>query len=211
LNKADEFLIEERTNEGEAQTGCFSFADAADSLGSAVQVTKNGPRIFQEKYPRFGQRNRVGIAGEDFGSELFLQRLNVAGERRLGEMNLPCRFGKVEVIRNGNKAFEFANIDPVHAETVIPSCCHSNSVKLGVWNILGRTRKESPMIHLIVSVPQWETRAIPDINRGLIKARQIQAKVKNRGRLADPKDDGLSEQSLLSARSHSGNNMLERH
>jgi hypothetical protein len=61
----------------------------------------------------------VGTAGKDFGPELFLQSLNLAGERRLGESKLPGRLGKAEVIRDGNEAFEFMHINPIHAKNVI--------------------------------------------------------------------------------------------
>lgn len=84
LNQADEFLVEKRPKKGKAQAIHFSPANAADSLGGAVEVAKNSPCILQEKSTRRGQGNRMGIAIEDFGSELFLQCLDVAGERRLG-------------------------------------------------------------------------------------------------------------------------------
>jgi hypothetical protein len=119
LDQLDEFSIHVRPNKGEAQAACFSLAIVTDCPGGVVNVTKNDPRIIQETSTRIGQSNCVGTAGEDFGPKLFLQSLNLAGERRLGELKLPGRLGKAEVIRDGNEAFEFTHINPIHAKNVI--------------------------------------------------------------------------------------------
>ena len=142
LDQSGEFYIQVSPNKGEAEAARFFLAFVADRPGGMVNVTKNGPRILQETGPRMGQSNPMGAAGEDFGSELFLQRLNLAGERRLGEMKLPGRLGKAEVIRDGNEAFEFAHADPAHAKSVIYSCDHSNFPVLKTCeNRLCRKRK----------------------------------------------------------------------
>jgi hypothetical protein len=119
LDQSDEFDIRDSANKGEAQAACFSLAIGTDCPGGVVNVTKNGPRFLQETSARIGQSDRVGTAGEDFGPELCLQSLDLAGERRLGEMKLPGGLGKAEVIRDGNEAFEFPHIDPIHAKYVI--------------------------------------------------------------------------------------------
>lgn len=119
LDQSDESSIHERPNKGEPQATCFSLAIGTNCPGGVVNVTKNGPHLLQETSTCIGQSNRVGTAGEDFGPELFLQSLNLAGEGRLGEMKLPGRLGKTEVIRDGDEAFEFTNINPIHAKNVI--------------------------------------------------------------------------------------------
>jgi hypothetical protein len=60
------------------------------------------------------------------------------------------------------------------------------------------------MINQISSVSQRETQLVPEINRGLIQARRIQARLK--GRMTDtiPMGDCLSRSSLISALSHAG-------
>ena len=60
------------------------------------------------------------------------------------------------------------------------------------------------MINQIASLSQRETQPVPEINRGLIQARRIQARLK--GRMTDTTQigDGLCRSSLISALSHAG-------
>jgi hypothetical protein len=60
------------------------------------------------------------------------------------------------------------------------------------------------MINQITSISQRETQSVPEINRGLIQARRIQARLKNRTIDAAPIGDGLSVSVLVSALSHAG-------
>ena len=134
FDQSGKFYIQVSPDKGEAQAACLFLAFVAGRCGGMVNVTKNGPRILQETRPRMGQSHSMGAAGEDFSSELLLQRLNLAGERRLGKMKLPCRLGKTEVIRDGNEAFELAHADPIHAKSVTYSCFHSNFASEHLWN-----------------------------------------------------------------------------
>jgi hypothetical protein len=60
------------------------------------------------------------------------------------------------------------------------------------------------MINQITSISQRETQSVPEINRGLIQARRIQARLKGRMTDTTPIGDGLSRASLISALSHAG-------
>jgi hypothetical protein len=60
------------------------------------------------------------------------------------------------------------------------------------------------MINQITYVSQRETQSVPEINRGLIQARRIQARLKGRMSDTTPMGDGLSRSSLISALSHAG-------
>jgi hypothetical protein len=60
------------------------------------------------------------------------------------------------------------------------------------------------MINQITSVSQRETQSVPEINRGLIQARRIQARLKGRMTDTTPIGDSLSRSSLISALSHAG-------
>ena len=126
FDQAGKFYIQISPDKGKAEAACFFVAVVADGPGSMVNVTQNDPGILQETDPCTGQTDLMSTAGEDFGTELFLQRLDLAGERRLGEMKLPGRLGETEVIRDGDEAFELAHADPTHAKSVIYPCNHSN-------------------------------------------------------------------------------------
>jgi hypothetical protein len=60
------------------------------------------------------------------------------------------------------------------------------------------------MSNQITSLSQRETQSVPEINRGLIQARRIQARLK--GRLTDTTTlgEGLSPSSLICALSQAG-------
>jgi hypothetical protein len=60
------------------------------------------------------------------------------------------------------------------------------------------------MIYQIAPLSQRETRAVPEINRGLIQARRIQARLKGRIMDAAPIGNGLSFRRLIAALSRAG-------
>lgn len=114
-DQSNQTLIEQSADEGQSQSGFFTLTHSADGLRGAVELIQDGPGILQKQSSGIRQCNRMGIPLQQAGVQFVLKRLDVPGERRLGQIKLLGGPGKIEMIRHGNETLQFPDVRFCHA------------------------------------------------------------------------------------------------
>lgn len=115
LDQSNQALIKQSAYEGQSQSGFFTFARPADGFRGSIELIQDGPGILQKQPPGIRQRDRMGIPLQQAGIQFVLKRLDVPGQRRLGEIELPGGLGEIEMVHDSYETLQFPNIRPYHA------------------------------------------------------------------------------------------------
>lgn len=98
---------------GDGELALFSGGGAADGLEGEIRFGEDGAGAVAEEFASGGEAGGAGGAFEEAAVEAGFEDLNVAGERRLGDVEAESGAAEVEFFGDGEKVAEVAEFDPV--------------------------------------------------------------------------------------------------
>lgn len=118
LEDADHWFIQQRADKRQAKAGGFAAGSSSGGLGRGVELGQGGPRVLEKQLSRRGEADGAGVPDQQCAADASLQGLDLPGERRLAQVELPGRAREVQFLRDRDEAFQLSERGSIHAQIV---------------------------------------------------------------------------------------------